>query len=205
MHVLVPSNGSRLSDPSSRFTPLIKDDRIHVHWQGPDRVKPDLLRYSPVVDVPTALEHMAHCASVEDLVAAVDSALNQRKLRQRDVEALAARLPNALARAVLDCDGRAQAGGESVVRFRLRAKGLRVEVQVHFDGVGRVDLVVEGRLVIEIDGRIHHALHDQFTEDRRRDRALSLLGMSRMRLTYSQVFEDWTTTERAIMAELARA
>jgi hypothetical protein len=42
------------------------------------------------------------------------------------------------------------------MRLLLRALGHRAEVQVRIAGVGRVDLVVDGWLIVECDSRAYH-------------------------------------------------
>jgi len=79
---------------------------------------------------------------------------------------------------------------ETRARVALRAAGLLVEPQVHLPGVGRVDLVVEGLLVVETDGRATHTLSEAFDVDRRRDRAALLAGYAVMRFGYADVMGD---------------
>ena len=79
-------------------------------------------------------------------------------------------------------------------------------MQVHpvLPGIGEVDLLVGGRLIIETDGRRYH-LGEAFENDRRRDRAATISGYRVLRLTYRQVVDDWPTTYRAICTALALA
>ena len=44
---------------------------------------------------------------------------------------------------------------ETLARTYFRQAGISVETQVHIDGVGYVDLLLEGRLIVELDGRHH--------------------------------------------------
>ena len=69
----------------------------------------------------------------------------------------------------------------------LRALGCDVELQVEFDGVGRVDLVVDGWLVVECDSKEFHASWEQQVKDRKRDLALAALGYATLRLTAAQI------------------
>ncbi|MCB2411874.1 DUF559 domain-containing protein [Demequina sp. TTPB684] len=57
-------------------------------------------------------------------------------------------------------------------------------------GVGRVDLLVEGKVVVETDGRATHALTAAFDADRRRDRSALLAGYLVMRFGYADVMGD---------------
>jgi hypothetical protein len=49
------------------------------------------------------------------------------------------------------------AGSEPILRLLVRAAGLEFDIQVFIDGVGRVDTLIEGCLVVEADSRRHHA------------------------------------------------
>jgi very-short-patch-repair endonuclease len=175
---------------------------VHVHWQEPSRAKERLPGFEPVAEPLTVVLHAIECCVDELAVAVLDSALHTRLLVAADVARIRAELPRHR-RGLLDLvDGRAEAGGESVVRYRLHLAGYRVDVQVRIRGVGRVDLLVEGRLVVEIDGRQFHDGADAFAEDRRRDLALSAQHLGHLRLTYRQIFDDWPACLAGIAAAL---
>lgn len=76
---------------------------------------------------------------------------------------------------------------ETVARYRLRRAGYRVETQRRIPGVGRVDLFVEDRLAVELDGRTFHSDSASFAEDRRRANASVIAGVRVLRMTYAQV------------------
>jgi very-short-patch-repair endonuclease len=65
--------------------------------------------------------------------------------------------------------------------------GLRVETQVYIDGVGWVDFLIEGRIVVEIDGLEFHLSPKQFAKDRQRDNAAAGHGLRTLRFTYDDV------------------
>jgi very-short-patch-repair endonuclease len=77
-----------------------------------------------------------------------------------------------------------------------------VRVQVTIDGVGRVDLLVDGWLIIELDGG-HHADPIAMRRDRARDAAAILRGYRTLRFGYDAVMYDWPTVLRTIGAVLA--
>lgn len=84
-------------------------------------------------------------------------------------------------------DARAESPLETLVRVALAEAGLRVHPQRFIEGVGRVDLVVEGALVVETDGREHHDDPRAFQRDRERDRRLTRLGFKVLRFTYADL------------------
>ncbi|MDP9890246.1 hypothetical protein [Pseudarthrobacter enclensis] len=89
------------------------------------------------------------------------------------------RLPgnrNGKARGVLRwVDSRADPLLETLARTYFRQAGLHVQAQVYLDRVGYVDLLLDGWLVVELDGR-HHAEWKQVQKDHRRNNESVLQG-----------------------------
>lgn len=160
----------------------------------PDRIAPLLL----------VLVHAVHCLRPELAVAIIDSALHKRRLRTSELPLLASMLPARLRHIVLLTDGRSDSGLESIVRYLLMEAGIALQVHPMLDGIGEVDLLIGGRLILETDGKLYH-LGSAFENDRRRDRVATIDGYRVLRLSYHQIVEDWPTTFRAISAALALA
>lgn len=76
---------------------------------------------------------------------------------------------------------------EVCARFHLEAAGLSIEMEVVIPGVGRVDFVVEGRLLLEIDGYEFHSGREQYRTDRRRWNAATASGWKTLRITAEMV------------------
>src|SRR5690606_8366426 len=98
----------------------------------------------------------------------------------------------------------ADSGLESLLRLRMHQLGIRLDCQVVIDGVGRVDFVVDGRLIIEADGKQNHDGASMRHKDLVRDAAASGLGYETLHFDYAQIIHDWTTVQAAILAALAR-
>ena len=100
------------------------------------------------------------------------------------------RLPgkrNGRARQVLDwVDRGAESMPETLARTYFRQAGISVETQVHIDGVGYVDLLLEGRLIVELDGR-HHGEWAPVKKDQRRNNVSAVRGYSVLRYYYDDV------------------
>ena len=79
---------------------------------------------------------------------------------------------------------------EVCARFHLRAAGLSVETEVPIPGVGRVDLVVEGRLLVEIDGYEFHSAREDYRRDRARWNAATATGWKTLRITAEMVLHE---------------
>ncbi|MBA3525064.1 MAG: hypothetical protein H0T85_11060 [Geodermatophilaceae bacterium] len=86
-----------------------------------------------------------------------------------DTAAMHARGPGAqqLRRVVAAADGRAESPIETLLRLVAGSLG-DLALQVAILGVGRVDMVLDGLLVLEADGFAHHKDRDTYRNDRRR-------------------------------------
>jgi very-short-patch-repair endonuclease len=155
------------------------------------------------VDDPlTALAVLCACAPREEVICALDSALHLGLVTMSDV---LARLTTAKGRTIVDrSDRRSESGIETLARVRLRSRGIRLRVQVPISGIGRVDIVVGDRLVIELDGDEWHSTAEQRESDRRRDSALTARGYLVLRAGYRRVMGDWTAFEREVLSIVRR-
>jgi very-short-patch-repair endonuclease len=175
VHVQVGVNASRLG-------PLPKGSEVRLHWMPPVQDSDS----SAAVSIVDALVQSAACQSPRAFIASVDSALQLGLLEIEDVDVVFAALPRRLRRLRGLVDGRAESGPETLVRLMLRALGGRPELQVEIAGVGRVDLVVDGWLVVECDSKAFHSSWEQQREDRRRDQVLAARGYA----VYRPIAED---------------
>ncbi len=197
LHVAVPLNTPRLRDPDDAALTLRPRDDVRLHWEQ------RLTQASSVtgmVPLPMVFQHLLQVVRPAFAVAALDTALRDRHLRPADLATIAAGIPAHLRPLLGAADGRCESGIESVARYLLQMLGLRVEVQVQIDGVGRVDLLVEGRLIVEIDGR---RWHSDFERDRRRDASAAIGRYRTLRFTWKQVLYDWPGVQAAVLAALA--
>lgn len=163
-------------------------------------------RVGVVAPVPEALARMLLCLSPREALVSIDSALHDGRTT---LAAVAGALPTtapADRRLLLRlADGRAASPAETLARLALRAVGLRLEVGTPITDVGFVDLLVEGRVVVELDGFAYHSGRREFAADRRRDRELVARGFVVVRFTYADVVGDPAGLVRAVRAALATA
>lgn len=185
VHVHVPPHAARLRTTIP----------ARVHWKPLSRTPHPA---AVCVDVIDALAQSAFCQPPRAFVASIDSALNLGELHPDDLDLLFARLPRRLRRLRGLVDGRAESGIETYVRLMLRSLGARVELQERFRGIGRVDLLVDGWLVVECDSKAHHATWEQQRADRRRDQALAALGFA----VYRPIAEDILYRPELVVAAL---
>ena len=174
-----------------------RDDAVDALSRTPTGATARLL-----VPPAVAVDQTARCLSPLQQLALVDSlmfrgSLTRARLARFEVGKCDRRLwlvrhASALSESLL----------ESIARGALVTVGLGVEQQMSIPGVGRVDLVVGGRLVVELDGREHHSDVRAFATDRQRDRQLLLQGYKVMRFTYADVVFRTTEMVDSIAAVL---
>ncbi|MEO8281841.1 MAG: DUF559 domain-containing protein [Pseudarthrobacter sp.] len=93
---------------------------------------------------------------------------------------------------------------ESLARVLFRDAGISTETQVWIDGVGRVDFLLEGFLIVEIDGIAFHLDARQFKKDRRRDNSAVLQGLPVLRFFYDDVVHAPESVLAQVREVLAR-
>lgn len=201
VHVSVAPHTARLRSKSDKQVRLatMKSPGVIVHWNDADA---DGTRF--VLGVRGCLRQMSLCQSPEWVVAAVDSALRARLLTTSEWREDIRSLPRRLCRLLSRVDARAESITESVTRFRLEQLGFEPRLQVTIHGVGRVDIVLGERLVIEVDGYAYHSDPEAFEVDRRRDARLSARGYRVLRFSYKQIMQHWSEVRAAITAAVAR-
>ncbi|MGV8884596.1 MAG: DUF559 domain-containing protein [Microbacteriaceae bacterium] len=201
LHVAVQRNASRLRNSFAKEKRRTQhpDAATVVHWDE---------RHAPsgrfVADIRQILFDMVWCHSPEIVVATVDTALHAGWLTVDDWLAAIACVPARLRKLLRRVDDASESFLESIMRFRLSMIGVPTVLQVRIPGVGRVDLLIGRRLVIELDGWRFHKDRAQFEEDRRRDARLALLGYRVLRFTYRQLMRRWRSVLASVEACVAR-
>lgn len=201
LHVAVQRRGQRLHDPDDHTRPLEPRGEVVLHRVPSERI--ESARGTGIAPILLVLQHVFAVLEPAWALAVLDSALHERHLLPIDLPALAALLPPRLRVVVAAADERAESGLESIVRYRLRLAGLRVEIIVGLRGIGTVDLVVEGRLIIECDGKRFHTKEQAFDNDRRRDLVATTARYRTLRLTWYKILFCWDEVEEAVFAALA--
>lgn len=92
----------------------------------------------------------------------------------------------ALRRTVALVDGRAESPIETCLRLLALPLAV-VDLQVPIAGVGRVDMLLDGWLVLEADGFEHHSTRAHYRVDRRRADALAAQGFVLVRFSYEDI------------------
>jgi very-short-patch-repair endonuclease len=199
-HVSLERNAARLRSPHDRFRPLEEQTRdgCELHWA--EVVEDDSsVHTSGVVN---ALAQAIRCQPAEFAVAALDSALYQRLVTAQKVAAVFATLPKRLAHLQTLVEPQCMSGIESILRLELVKLGIPFEVQVRFDGVGLVDFVVAGCVVVEVDGREYHGGEVRTARDYARDAYLAAHQYTVVRLNYRQVMFEREAAIAAVLGAL---
>lgn len=173
LHIQQDSHASRRPSP-----PI----GARYHWRtssAPDE--------RATTDIVEALAQAVRCQPPRPAVATLDSAWHLGFVDERDISAVFALLPRRyrVLRGLLD--PRSESGPESLVRLLLRGMGCDIQLQVRIEGVGRVDLVVDGWLIIECDSEQFHGDWQAHKRDRRRDIAAVERGFVPVRLLAEDV------------------
>lgn len=141
----------------------------------------------PVAGLTDVLLHGLHCLPEVEAAILVESALLQGRTT---LDYLRGHLPgnrNGAARRVLALvDGTAGSPIEVVARLLFRSEGIFTQTQVDLPGIGIVDFLLEGFLIVELDGATHLE-PKQVRKDRLRNNASTLDGYAVLRYGYADV------------------
>ncbi|WP_157001611.1 endonuclease domain-containing protein [Agromyces laixinhei] len=201
LHVRVAAGASRLRSPADRAVPLAAAHEVCVHYRQRRGGPGDL----PARDgLPRALAEMFTCEGVVPTMTALDSALNSGELGSTGRAEVRALVPGRFRRFVDAADAGCDSGLETIARLLLVSRRVRHITQAWIPGVGRVDLLIGDRLVVELDGAGFHIDPPEFEEDRRRGLELAMQGYLLVRLTYRMVVDDWDRTQSMVLELIAR-
>lgn len=199
LHVSVPRNASRLRSPSSRRRRLHAGDHetVVVHWDD-GAVLSAGSRTS--VSIADALLAYILTATLEWAIAALDWASGSGHVDLIEFERVFLRLPARLRNVRSWVDPNCDSVMESLARTRLRMSGHHVTSQVLLGELERIDLVIDGDVALELDGKEFH--ERRFERDRRKDLRITVGGRHAIRVTYSMLLNSWGTVHNAIVCAL---
>lgn len=170
-----------------------------VHW----RDAPSDVPFGPT-PIPRILLQIHLCRGEERFFVALESA---RRLRLIDSAGLRwlRRTLNARGRRLVEVSrADSDSGLESLLRLRLRAHGWSIRTQRSIVATGRVDLLIDGWLIVEADGKANHEGAAHRHRDLVRDANAAAWGHPTLRFDYALIVHDWDLVERAIVSTMAR-
>jgi very-short-patch-repair endonuclease len=160
--------------------------------------------HRPVAALADVLLHALKCLPFRESLVMVECAVGRGDMT---LDYLRHRLPgnrNGRARYVLEwVDRSADSMLETLARTYFRKAGISVEAQVYVDGVGYVDLLLEGRLIVELDGR-QHGEWTQVKKDQRRTNRSVIQGYTVLRYFYADVVHEPQAMVAEVLSVLAR-
>ena len=185
----------RLPLPSSPKTLHVLIPRGHKaaplwgeHQHETRDLPPVPLSAFPVAPLARCLADLLCCAQEWTALVAADAALHQGRVTYEQVGTYLRGSRRVLGRRRLQrTSSRARSPLETLARIQLRGAGLDVVDGVEIGGVGEVDLLIAGWLVVELDGYEYHSDMWAFDQDRSRDRELARLGYTSIRFTANNV------------------
>jgi predicted transcriptional regulator of viral defense system len=202
-----------VTGPVSRVR-LASGVRVHPPMVGVGEVDLDGCRALPVAD---AIAQVAVRHTREATVVAADAALQRRLTCRPELVAALERAADEpavrrAARWLEMADASAESVGETRTRLLLRDLGYAVRSQVRVaddEGyvVGRVDLLVEGQVIVEFDGMVKYEGADgraALAAEKRREDRLRALGFEVVRLTWAALDRP-EVVDRLVRSALDRA
>lgn len=165
-----------------------EENTLQVHYLGGS------LR-EPVAELETCLLDACRFHDVETGMILLESAINLEFLDLTQARNLVEKLPVAKRESFRYLCDRAESGSETRVRLFLQKQRVKVSPQKYICGIGRVDLLVGNRLIIECDSRAHHTQDENYHRDRERDMIAQMLGYQVIRLSYRHIWFDWDRTQ----------
>jgi very-short-patch-repair endonuclease len=197
LHVSVPQNAARLRNQWNRRKPIGERHGVRLHWDP--RVTNDRGTFWHV-SLFEALRRVVIDEDLETAVAAIDWVLHSGRIDEFDMEKLLVSLPRHKRRIRSWVDGRCESLPESLARTRLRLSGHAIEIQVAV-GNKRIDMVVNGIVGIEINGKQFHA--HTFEEDHLKGIQITVAGFHAISVSAKMVFSQWGLFQRAVEVALA--
>ncbi|MFJ6079495.1 endonuclease domain-containing protein [Pseudarthrobacter sp. NPDC092419] len=186
----------------------------HVHHRRRESVRGNAVHHAGLLLPPASLRlvaaladvlvHALRCLSFAESLVMVECAVVRGDIT---VDFLRQHLPgkrNGKARAVLDwVDRGSDSLLETLARTYFRQAGISVQAQVYLERVGHVDLLLDGWLVVELDGR-HHAEWNQVQKDHRRNNESVVQGYTALRYYYPDVVHHPEAMVAQVLQVLAR-
>lgn len=191
MDLLIPPGQVHLTGP--RGAP---DPRVCWHRGSTDGLTLGAAR---------AVAQLLHCRPAVEGLVAVDALLRTERASLTAIAAEVPRNRGGHAKWVLaNASALSEPPMESVLRYHLLHAGLtNLVLQARVAGVGRVDFLLDGWLIVEADGWDSHKDRGPFERDRQRDAVAAVQGYRTVRFTWDAVLAHIEEVVRCIGTVLA--
>ena len=182
---------------------------LHVH-PGRDQVIPTVVDGFLVVPIEVALAQGASSDLLSHAVVPLDAALHRRVVRRAQVRnATGPDVDPAITMKVLSlADDACESVGETRTRILLRDLGFKVDSQVDIRDradrlVGRVDFLVEGKVIVEFDGAVKYdgaTGREALVSEKVREDALRALGYRIVRIMWDDLNDPAAIRAKVLQA-----
>lgn len=164
---------------------LRRFDDVCIHRE---QIISDEERRTHVASIGTVLERVLVCMPLKVSLPMLDAARNRGlyDISTLSIPLTGSRLPR-LREALSLSSERARSILETVARLQLVDMGLTPQIGVWIEGVGEVDMIILGFIVIEVDGWAFHSSKEQREKDLKHDRELLRRGYIVLRFAYDDV------------------
>ena len=136
------------------------------------------------------LRQCIRCGSELEALLVLESAVVLKHCTIPELRAEFSKTSDSRARTILAMlDPQSMSIIETIARYYLRQAGYNVQSQYFQPGVGRLDLWIDGLLVLETDGAAYHNTPDGWATDLVRDTLLTVKGMWHLRVSARVVLE----------------
>lgn len=146
------------------------------------------------------VEHVLRFHEAEIGLVVLESALNKGRIGFGEAQRMVEKQSAAKRLVLQHFNSGAQSGTETRVRLYLQRHGQNVGAQVLIPEVGIVDLLVNERIIIELDSKEFHLPAAQYHKDRARDLNSRVGGFHSIRLTWEMVWLEpmWEATKSSL-------
>ncbi len=159
----------------------------------------------PVAGLEDTVIHSLTCLPEVDAIAVAQSAMTQHGVPRAVLEAeLTARYFGVARRRLAKADGLSESVPEISARLLFDSAGLRFGRQVQVAGVGRVDFVIDGWLIVEINGFQFHSSRAAWRKDMTRSNVAQTQGYAVLSYAPEQIWNSPDMVLREIRAVLER-
>lgn len=194
---------------ASRYGLWIKDKpmRVHLatrHCRGRGFIRHGGLRLSPEIAIPVAsvedtVIHALTCLPEVDAISIAQSAMQQFGVPRAVLESeISANYYGNARRLLAKADGLSESVPEISARLLFESEGLTFRRQVYIHGVGRVDFLIDRRLIVEVNGYAFHSSREAWRKDMARLNAAQAHGFDVLSFAPEKI---WNSPER-VMEEI---
>lgn len=173
---------------ASRYGLWLKDrpGGLHLasrHRRSTCRPRHGRLRFDqhprlPIASPEDTVIHALTCLAEVDAVAIAQSAIQQYGIPRELLESeLTAKYFGTARRYLAKADGLSESVPEISARLLLESAGLMFGRQVQVPGVGRVDILIDGWLIVEVNGFQFHSSRAAWRKDMRRSNVAQAQGL----------------------------